>query len=91
MRQLGPEILAVLARRALRQVGTSLPPEWLTADRFNLDSQQFAHADRPEAEAAFLVALAGQLWRLLGNAASAPFRAALASAVPSLSQVFAVT
>src|SRR5712691_10743172 len=40
VRQLGPEILAVLARRALQQVGSSLPKEWLTADRFNLDFQK---------------------------------------------------
>jgi CheY-like chemotaxis protein len=74
-----------LARRALHRAGRQaglaanvldgcLGPHGLLPDRI-------ARAGRPDVVRAFVVALAEQLWCLLGTAASAPCREALAAAV----------
>jgi len=78
VRQLGPEVLTVLASRALRRAELSFAREWLLPGGLTLDVARIAPALRPEAVAALVAALAEQLWRVFGTAEGAPVWAALA-------------
>jgi len=70
VRQLGPEVVAILTERAARQAGLSLERDWLAPDSLALDHAQIACL-RPEIVMTFGIALAEQLWRVLGSTGAA--------------------
>jgi CheY-like chemotaxis protein len=74
VRPLGAEVLGVLVRRALAKVRCP----WQAADLLDDPEPAAVNPAATETLAALAGALAEQLWCVLGGAASAPFRAALA-------------
>jgi DNA-binding response OmpR family regulator len=89
VRRLGPEVIQALVRRALRKAGTAVRGLTLLSDGQGLDAGSVAGTERAEAVPLFAAALGEEVWSLLGSVASAPFRAAVADAVPALSESLA--
>ncbi len=91
LRQLGPPVFRVLARRALACANGALVlpagglEECLLTAGPGLDPERITRACPPETLGVLVVALADQVRFVLGSAATAPFRAALADSVPPLS------
>jgi CheY-like chemotaxis protein len=90
VRQLGPEVLRLVLRRAVRRAGDDGAPggevgqRWLRPAGLALDVRPGATVPA-RAVAALAAAVAEELQRLLGIEASAPVREALAAAVGRLS------
>jgi CheY-like chemotaxis protein len=76
MRQLGPDVVRFVLRRAAGDVG-----RWLRPDGLTLDANHVVAAAPAGAVAALAVAVAEQLQRLLGAEAAAPLRETLLAAV----------
>jgi CheY-like chemotaxis protein len=95
VQQLGPVVVRALARRALaraRKAGVALPPpetetgldERLMTAGPGLNPDWLVATWRREAVVVLVAALAEQVWYVLGPAATASFRTALAGSLPQL-------
>lgn len=84
--QLEPPVLTTLFRRALKKVASSESKVRLLENGLGFDPELAVWTDDPELVAACAAALAEQIWCLLGTAASAPIRKALADAVATHSE-----
>jgi DNA-binding response OmpR family regulator len=89
-RLLGPEVLRVVVRRALRcsrvpHLSEAVIASWLTADGFVNELPALSVEWDSNALARLGASLAEQIRRLLGAQASRPFREALAGVVPGWS------
>jgi CheY-like chemotaxis protein len=85
VRRLGDEVVRIVLRRVLHRALGADDEEfnaWLLPDGLLLNGERPPHSASPEAVIALVVALAEQIWCLLGGPASAPIRAALARLFP---------
>jgi CheY-like chemotaxis protein len=81
LRQLGPDVVRFILRRALPRAGGG---RWLETDGLALDAAHVAASGSGSDVMAFAAAVTEQLNRLLGPEATAPMREALAAAVDGL-------
>src|SRR5207244_1792844 len=79
-RQASAEVVRVVLRRAAQR---SRLNDCLRPDGLSLDVERVAQQHAAESVAEFALALAEQVWCLLGTAASAPFRGELAGGTPT--------
>jgi CheY-like chemotaxis protein len=86
LRQVGSEVLAVILRRALAQAFAQQArfPCLLDGNEARLIADSVPFSDQPEIVVGFVVALAEQMWCVLGTEASAAFRTALSEVVPGI-------
>ncbi len=86
--RIGPDVLGVLLRRAVQRAAVGLAADALRPDGCGFHADWLACAKRPGMLVTVTVALAEQVWCILGTAASAPLRSTLAARFPALAELF---
>ncbi len=87
-RQVGTEVAVILTRRAGERMRAAFPSLGLSPDGMGLVLSQVTNARDAEMVLAFAVALANELWCLLGSMEGAGLFRSLAVAMPPLAETF---